>query len=57
MASGSAPTQIRSFTFIATQSIPTVSKRRSASATSTFVPTPSVDSAIPRPGATSSTFA
>ena len=47
MATGSAPTQMMSFTFIAMQSIPTVSKRPSSSATSSLVPTPSVESAIP----------
>ncbi len=37
-AIGSAPTQIRSLTFIAMQSIPIVSKRPSSSATTIFVP-------------------
>ena len=48
---------MRSLTFIATQSIPTVVKRRARSATITLVPTPSVHSAIPRFGATSITLA
>ena len=56
-ASGSAPTQIRSLTFIATQSIPIVSNRPVCSATITFEPTLSVASAIPRPGATRITLA
>jgi hypothetical protein len=44
-------------TFIAMQSIPTVSNRFSCSATITFVPTPSVDSAIPVSSSSRSTFA
>jgi hypothetical protein len=48
MARGSAPTQITSLTFIATQSIPTVSQRPIRSASTSFVPTPSVVIASPR---------
>jgi hypothetical protein len=44
-------------TFIATQSIPTVSSLPSASASTSLVPTPSVDNAMPRFGATSITLA
>ena len=40
IAIGSAPTQTRSLTFIATQSMPIVSKRPSSSATSSLVPDP-----------------
>jgi len=54
---GSAPTQITSFTFIAMQSTPTVSKRSSCSATITLLPTPSVDSASPRLPSSFSTLA
>jgi hypothetical protein len=44
-------------TFIATQSMPIVSKRPVCSATITLEPTLSVASAIPRFGATSTTLA
>ena len=47
IAIGSAPTQIRSLTFIAMQSMPIVVKSPSRSATSIFVPTPSVPNATP----------
>ncbi len=47
IAIGSAPTQIRSLTFIAMQSMPIVVKSPSRSATSIFVPTPSVPKATP----------
>ena len=57
IAIGSAPTQIRSLTFIATQSIPIVSKRPSRSATTIFVPTPSVPIAIPVRSSRRSTLA
>ncbi len=43
------PTQITSLTFIATQSMPTVSQRPSRSATTSLVPTPSVLRAMPGP--------
>jgi hypothetical protein len=46
-----------SLTFIATQSMPTVSSCSASCATSSFVPTPSVDMATPRLGATGTTFA
>jgi hypothetical protein len=42
---------------MATQSIPTVSRRSACSATTIFDPTPSVDTAMPRFGATRSTDA
>ena len=41
-AIGSAPTQTTSLTFIATQSMPTVSRRSACSATTSLEPTPSV---------------
>jgi hypothetical protein len=44
-------------TFIATQSIPTVSQRPSCSAISSFVPTPSVVTAIPVRSSIRTTFA
>jgi len=57
MAIGSAPTHTRSLTFIAMQSMPTVSRRSACSATTIFEPTPSVETAIPRFGATRRTDA
>ena len=48
-AIGSAPTQTRSLTFIAMQSIPIVSKRPRRSAITIFVPTPSVRERDPGP--------
>ena len=47
--SGRAPTQSRSFTFIATQSMPTVSYLRSMCAIIAFEPIPSVEIAMPWP--------
>jgi hypothetical protein len=44
-------------TFIAMQSMPTVSRRSACSATTIFEPTPSVDIAMPRLSATRSTLA
>ncbi len=57
IAIGSAPTQIRSLTFIAMQSMPIVSNRPSRSATTIFVPTVSVETAIPRLSSSRSTLA
>jgi hypothetical protein len=48
---------MRSLTFMATQSMPTVSRRSACSATTIFEPTPSVDTAMPRFGATRRTDA
>jgi hypothetical protein len=44
-------------TFIATQSMPTVSNRPAAWATRSLVPTPSVEMAMPRSGETGITLA
>ena len=57
IAIGSAPTQITSFTFIATQSIPIVSYRPRRSAMTILVPTVSVDSARPVRSSSRSTLA
>ena len=57
IAIGSAPTQTRSLTFIAMQSMPIVSKRPSCSATTIFVPTPSVPKATPVRSSIRSTLA
>src|SRR6266704_3665565 len=57
MEMGRAPTHSTSFTFIATQSIPIVSKRSNCSATRIFVPTPSVEMAMPISGVICNTFA
>jgi len=54
---GLCPTQITSFTFMATQSMPIVSYRPSISAMRTFVPTPSVVRASPWPWPMSTTLA
>ena len=57
IAIGSAPTQITSLAFIATQSIPIVSYRPSLWATTILVPTVSVDIASPAPSSIRSTLA
>jgi hypothetical protein len=46
-----------SLTFIATQSMPTVSRRPVSSATTSFEPTPSVANAMPSSSLTRSTLA
>ena len=57
IAIGSAPTQIRSLTFIPMQSMPIVSNRPSCSATTILVPTPSVPKAMPVRSSSRSTLA